>query len=169
MEPLPFDPDEILPAREVFRRLSAQRRAARHARVLAPTLYVVATEPTLEFMVRIPGLPAARERLLQLQDNCCYLCGAEFTIADPPTVDHVMPKARGGRTRNNILLACFPCNNGKADRAPTDEEIDYLAYINGQALSAAPKPAAEPGSGQARKQVTFLAAMEEARAVRLAQ
>lgn len=34
-----------------------------------------------------------------------------------PTIDHVKPLARGGRTRlNNLVLACQLCNNQKADK-----------------------------------------------------
>jgi hypothetical protein len=39
--------------------------------------------------------------------GCCAYCGKE----NPTTLDHVVPKARGGSmTRKNLIAACGDCN-----------------------------------------------------------
>ena len=45
----------------------------------------------------------------------CHYCGHKAT-----TKDHIVPRARGGKdARWNLVDACFPCNNAKADAWPT--------------------------------------------------
>lgn len=51
----------------------------------------------------------------------CFYCGAD----EPTDVDHVTPVSRGGGDdRDNLVPACFPCNNEKNDRTP-DEWRDW--------------------------------------------
>lgn len=48
----------------------------------------------------------------------CQYCGVRCTMAEL-TYDHVVPRARGGRTTwENIVTACVPCNARKSDRTP---------------------------------------------------
>jgi 5-methylcytosine-specific restriction endonuclease McrA len=48
----------------------------------------------------------------------CQYCGAQ-PGASSLTLDHVLPRARGGRTEwTNIVTACTRCNAAKADRTP---------------------------------------------------
>jgi 5-methylcytosine-specific restriction endonuclease McrA len=48
------------------------------------------------------------------------------------TVEHVMPIALGGRKAEfNCVLVHAKCNYEKADRAPTQAEIDLLALVHG--------------------------------------
>lgn len=48
----------------------------------------------------------------------CQYCGAQPGAA-ALTLDHVLPRARGGRTEwTNIVTACARCNAQKADRTP---------------------------------------------------
>jgi len=48
----------------------------------------------------------------------CAFCG-EKKSASELTVDHVVPRAQGGRTEwTNVVTACGPCNLRKADRTP---------------------------------------------------
>lgn len=50
----------------------------------------------------------------------CQYCGNRF----PPknlTIDHVVPRSRGGRTEwSNIVTACMSCNIKKGDRTPEE-------------------------------------------------
>ena len=48
----------------------------------------------------------------------CQYCGAR-PGPDALTLDHVLPRARGGRTEwTNVVAACVACNARKADRTP---------------------------------------------------
>lgn len=46
----------------------------------------------------------------------CYLCH-ESVNEDNATLDHVLPKCRGGRDTNaNLKTCCSKCNGGKGSR-----------------------------------------------------
>lgn len=52
--------------------------------------------------------------------HLCQYCGERFP-RDELTLDHVLPKSRGGKTDwNNIVTSCHDCNNRKADRTPRE-------------------------------------------------
>jgi 5-methylcytosine-specific restriction endonuclease McrA len=56
----------------------------------------------------------------------CQYCAKKFPRADM-TLDHVFPKSRGGETNwENIVLACFKCNNKKRDRTPAEAGMRLL-------------------------------------------
>lgn len=45
-------------------------------------------------------------------------CGTKLPLSKL-TYDHVVPRAQGGRTVwENIVMACYPCNEEKRDRTP---------------------------------------------------
>lgn len=67
--------------------------------------------------------------LMLVQEGRCYLCDHSFTHDDPPTRDHVRPRARGHGCSANILLAHASCNNEKADHTPTSAQIAYLVRV----------------------------------------
>ena len=50
----------------------------------------------------------------------CQYCGGRYP-AERLTFDHVVPRARGGRTRwTNVVTACEPCNLRKGHRLPRE-------------------------------------------------
>ena len=52
--------------------------------------------------------------ILKAQKNICGYCGQRFTERKPPTIDHVLPLARGGTNdATNIVAACKSCNSKK--------------------------------------------------------
>ncbi len=54
-----------------------------------------------------------RERILRRDSWTCYYCGAE---AD--TVDHLVPRAKGGTDdMDNLVAACRSCNYSKQDKS----------------------------------------------------
>ena len=71
--------------------------------------------------VRVPRNEKRKisRRAVFARDNYrCQYCGATARL----TVDHVVPKSRGGRSSwDNVVTSCAPCNIRKADRLP--EEI----------------------------------------------
>lgn len=58
----------------------------------------------------------------------CFYCGTFLTKGHPlRTVDHVIPRAKGGANRMwNLVVACKPCNRDKGDREPTSEELAVI-------------------------------------------
>lgn len=54
----------------------------------------------------------------------CAYCGRSDI---PLTVDHVIPKARGGEDSwENLVCACTKCNNAKGDRTPEEAKMKLL-------------------------------------------
>ena len=71
--------------------------------------------------VRVPR-DATRRRITRravfARDSwTCQYCGRTSHL----TVDHVMPRSRGGRSIwENIVTSCAPCNRRKGDRTPVE-------------------------------------------------
>lgn len=61
----------------------------------------------------------SRENVYLRDGGRCQYCGKEVPRS-AVTFDHVKPKSQGGtRTWDNIVIACVPCNQKKADRSPS--------------------------------------------------
>ncbi len=62
-----------------------------------------------------------RAEALQRQGGRCFWCDAGLD-AESATADHVSPRAFGGRTTpDNIVAACWPCNHRRGRR--TDRKL----------------------------------------------
>lgn len=88
----------------------------------------------LRSYVRVPyraRVPMTRAALMHRDRFCCAYCGGK---AD--TVDHVVPRSRGGaHSWENCVACCSPCNHRKGDRLLTEL---------GWALRRAPLPPTGP-------------------------
>ncbi len=63
----------------------------------------------------------SRKNILRRDNHRCQYCGR----ADLPlTIDHVVPRARGGEDEwENLVCACVRCNNRKGDRLPDEASM----------------------------------------------
>lgn len=60
-------------------------------------------------------LKYSRHNIFQRDNYECQYCGKHFSKRDL-TLDHILPKSRGGRAAwNNIVSACKPCNSRKGN------------------------------------------------------
>jgi 5-methylcytosine-specific restriction endonuclease McrA len=60
----------------------------------------------------------SREGILARDEYVCQYCGKKFSEQEL-TIDHVIPRERGGRnTWENLVTACRQCNSLKANRLP---------------------------------------------------
>jgi 5-methylcytosine-specific restriction endonuclease McrA len=58
-----------------------------------------------------------RKRLYRRDDGQCVYCGNKKGL----TIDHVLPKSRGGKnTWTNLVTCCSPCNIKKGNRTPEE-------------------------------------------------
>ena len=63
-------------------------------------------------------LPCSRRAVLARDRETCQYCGAQPGRAHL-TIDHVVPRAQGGTTSwENVVAACAACNHRKANRTP---------------------------------------------------
>lgn len=73
-------------------------------------------------MVRVPHrlVPLTKGNVMQRDDHTCQYCGQRLPRREL-TIDHVVPRARGGETKwNNVVTACHRCNSRKGDRLPSE-------------------------------------------------
>jgi len=79
--------------------------------------------------VRVPhgrAVPLTRRGVLRRDKHRCAYCGAGAT-----TIDHVVPRSRGGADSwDNLVACCLRCNNQKGNHTPAEM---------GWALSVEPK------------------------------
>jgi 5-methylcytosine-specific restriction endonuclease McrA len=90
--------------------------------------------------VRVPyrrSVPLSRRAVMDRDDHSCAYCDSR---AD--TIDHVVPRSRGGRHEwTNVVAACARCNHRKGDRllveigwklgAPPREPASTVALVLG--------------------------------------
>ena len=77
----------------------------------------------LKSYVRVPykKVMLSRKNVLRRDRSTCQYCGSRSNL----TIDHVLPKSRGGRdTWTNLVAACVTCNNRKGDRTPDEANMD---------------------------------------------
>jgi len=79
---------------------------------------------SLREYVPLARRPAVTRFNVFLRDRFdCQYCGGSFP-SEHLTFDHVIPKARGGRTEwTNVVTACEPCNLRKGHRVPRESGI----------------------------------------------
>lgn len=68
----------------------------------------------------------SRYRVFRRDHYTCQYCARQVR-ADEVTLDHVLPRSRGGQsTWTNCVSACEPCNALKADRTPAEAGMALL-------------------------------------------
>jgi 5-methylcytosine-specific restriction endonuclease McrA len=67
----------------------------------------------------------SRKNILRRDSNRCQYCGRGDL---PLTIDHVVPRTRGGdESWENLVCACMKCNNKKGDRTPEEAGLKLLS------------------------------------------
>lgn len=77
---------------------------------------------------RIPHRSRAlsRKNILLRDRNTCQYCGAACA-AQALTLDHVVPRSRGGKsTWENLVACCHTCNHHKGDSLPVEAGMKLL-------------------------------------------
>lgn len=108
-------------------------RSVRHLRT-ATASFVHPLVIRLVYYVRVPRFQArriSRRAVFARDGHVCQYCGSASRL----TVDHVVPKSRGGGSGwENVVTACAPCNTRKGDRLP--DEIDMHPLTTPRAPTA---------------------------------
>ena len=99
-----------------------------------------------------PVLRVSRKSIFARDHHSCQYCGRRKV---PLTIDHVVPRERGGGTDwGNLVCCCTKCNNQKGNRTPEEARmhlvrkpfrpkfIPYISYT--KFLAAASNPAWRP-------------------------
>ena len=82
----------------------------------------------LSYMIKRPR-PKRRLTRLEVFNRdryTCQYCGKE---ARQLTLDHVLPRYRGGdQTWENVVSSCIPCNRRKAGQTPKEAGMRLMSY-----------------------------------------
>ncbi len=116
----------VLLLKEKAEIVEAAEAILRSERITMPTPLVI----RLIYYVRIPyrvSLPVTRRTVLARDHYTCQYCGKQPLRKDL-TVDHVLPRSRGGRTVwENVVTACQRCNGRKGSRTPEEANMKLLS------------------------------------------
>jgi 5-methylcytosine-specific restriction endonuclease McrA len=67
----------------------------------------------------------SKRRLFERDGHSCGYCGKPAT-----TVDHILPRSRGGLTEwTNTVSSCLKCNGKKANRTPEEANMKLLVRV----------------------------------------
>lgn len=75
---------------------------------------------------RIPyrEVELSKKHIFLRDNNQCQYCGTTKGLL---TLDHIVPKSRGGESSwENLTTACFECNNKKGNRTPSEANMTLL-------------------------------------------
>tara|TARA_B100000131_G_C18120573_1_gene612755 strand:- start:755 stop:1288 length:534 start_codon:yes stop_codon:yes gene_type:complete len=79
---------------------------------------VIVLQRVVKFRLSTPT--CSRNGVFQRDHNVCQYCSVKFTDKEL-TLDHILPKSRGGKnTWDNLVAACKKCNQKKGDRTPKE-------------------------------------------------
>jgi len=68
----------------------------------------------------------SRRNILLRDNHNCQYCA---TKSGPFTIDHIVPKERGGSDAwENLVTACQPCNRTKGNRTPDEANMPLKRY-----------------------------------------
>ena len=68
----------------------------------------------------------SRKNILLRDHNTCQYCAMIFAPQEL-TLDHIVPRSRGGDSSwDNLVASCRTCNNRKGDRSPEDAGLRLL-------------------------------------------
>ncbi len=68
----------------------------------------------------------SRRNIFERDNNTCQYCGKRLSKSDL-TIDHVVPRSRGGGDSwGNLVLACVPCNVKKGDKTPQEADMPLI-------------------------------------------
>jgi 5-methylcytosine-specific restriction endonuclease McrA len=81
---------------------------------------------SVPWKAHIVGIRFTRKNIIIRDDGICQYCG-EKVGKNSVTIDHVIPKSRGGTTDFlNCVISCSKCNGIKADRTPVEAGMKLL-------------------------------------------
>jgi 5-methylcytosine-specific restriction endonuclease McrA len=116
----------VLLLKEKAEIVEAAEAVLRSEHLSIPTPLVI----RLVYYVRIPyrvSIPLTRRTVLARDHYTCQYCGGQPSRKDL-TVDHILPRSRGGHTTwENVVTACQSCNGRKGSRTPEEARMKLLS------------------------------------------
>ncbi|MCK7472490.1 MAG: HNH endonuclease [Rhodopseudomonas palustris] len=88
--------------------------------------YILPSIVRLSRLIHVPRkrILLSRNNIIKRDNHRCQYCGTEKS---PFTVDHIVPRDRGGLdTWENLVCACSLCNSRKRNRTPQEAGMQLL-------------------------------------------
>src|SRR6056300_20630 len=77
-----------------------------------------------EFIRR--GIKVGRKRIMKRDGNKCGYCGSTHNL----TIDHIIPRSRGGdNSWINLVTCCHRCNGKKDNKTPKEAGMKLLVKV----------------------------------------
>ena len=114
---------------------AAEEHANSHVHSARQSVRVPSVIRLLEYR-RIPHQTRAlsRKNILLRDHSTCQYCGRQHTPAEL-TLDHVLPRSRGGESSwDNLVACCKKCNHKKGNRTPEESGMHLLRRPRGFSL-----------------------------------
>ena len=102
---------------EIIETLDGHKVRSMHRYIPVPSVV------RLNIFIRVPmkQVLLSRKNIIKRDGGRCQYCGRRSALM---TVDHVIPKNKGGQdTWENLVAACHECNNRKGQRSPEQAEL----------------------------------------------
>jgi 5-methylcytosine-specific restriction endonuclease McrA len=122
-----YEPLNVCDIRRAFRLLGAEKAellAKNHQVIRTPTIEIPAPSVIrLQYHVKRPQprVKLSRREVFVRDRHTCQYCG---TTSRDLTIDHVMPKHRGGRHEwENLVAACRGCNHRKGGKTLSEARM----------------------------------------------
>jgi 5-methylcytosine-specific restriction endonuclease McrA len=101
-------------------------RVLRSARAEFPVPSVIRRRIYINVRRRREASSMKRLRIYMRDKFRCQYCGEKKTAGEL-TLDHILPRSRGGdNSPVNVVAACLACNNRKGDRTPAEARMPLL-------------------------------------------
>ncbi len=125
-----YEPLNVCDIRRAFNLLGADKAeliARNHQVIRTPTLAIPAPSVIrLVYLVRRPRpkVKLSRREVFARDGHICQYCGAHSRDL---TIDHVMPRHRGGRHEwENLVAACRACNHRKGSKTLAESRMSLF-------------------------------------------
>lgn len=131
-----YEPLDITSAKNALKKIAKRKAVIEEARSGEREVYPGIPMPSVIRLVEYRRVPEHMTKLSKknfyLRDRyCCQYCGVRFHPIDL-TLDHVIPRSRGGPyTWENMVTCCKECNRRKGDKTLAEA---------GMTLKHKPKP-----------------------------
>ncbi len=126
-----YEPMSVISAKKavVLIYLGKAEIIERHPRLEVRSVRLAMPFPSIVRLVSFVSIPRkrvvlSRKNIIKRDSGRCQYCGS---LQKPLTVDHVLPKNRGGEDSwENLVCACVWCNNRKGNRTPEEARMPLM-------------------------------------------
>ena len=125
-----YEPISIIPAKKAIIMYFLEKvDVVNKSNVIINSLYIKLNIPDViklkkYIYIKHSKIPLTRKNILKRDNNICQYCGKNKSEV---TIDHVIPKSKGGKDSwINLVAACKRCNQKKGARTPTQAGMKLI-------------------------------------------